>query len=772
MIQTGMHAPSGARSALRVVRRGRSFSRVARAAAGTLAVLLGAAGAAAAQAADGSGARPPTVPVTPIDVETAPRPEARVTRTDARITIDGIPDEAAWAEAEEISGFIQNVPSTGMPATERTVVRVLYDRERLYISAVCYDSDMNGLIVPSLEQDFETHDSDMFGVTIDTYLDRRNAFMFLFNPGGAIKDGQVFDNSRNYNLPWEGVMDWKVAVLDSAWTVEMAIPFTTLRFAETPGEQSWGFQFSRRIRRKNEDAYWAPLARRELIHKMSRAGTIHGFQGLRSGRNVSVKPYVTASDASGSLTSSGAGDSGFDGGFDVKWGITPRMTADATFRTDFSQVEVDQERVNLTRFSLFFPEKRDFFLENAGTFTFGDVTERNVRMGSSLSDFTLFHSRRIGLDDDGLPIPILGGGRLTGQAGAWNVGLLEMQTRSQRGYPAENFAVARVRRNVLGDSDVGAILVNRQSTDGAGTFNRSWGVDANLHLLGNLLVNSYLAGTDDSSAPAGDRWAGRLSLAWRDRLWDVSSFVKQVGSAFDPGVGFVQRAGIRETYATVGAHPVPSIPTLQELNPYGEIDYVTDPDGGVLTRRAAAGLAVDFRDGGSFQASFADRFERLDRDFTVRTDAVVPAGDYAFAESRVSYQSSAGRRFSGSVELTSGGYFSGDRTSVGLGVLWRVDEHLAFDLFADRNEITLPDAAFTADVYGGRLNWALSTRFFTTAFVQYNAQSDVVFTNLRLNYIHAPLSDLFLVYTERRSADTGDVLDRLFSFKVTKLVSF
>ncbi|NJD19425.1 MAG: carbohydrate binding family 9 domain-containing protein, partial [Gemmatimonadetes bacterium] len=285
----------------------------------------------------------------PVDVESAPRPEARVTRTAARITIDGIPDEAAWAEAEPLTDFIQSMPETGMPATEKTVVRVMYDAERIYISAVCYDSDMNGLIVPTLEQDFETHDSDVLGITLDTYLDRRNTFMWLFNPGGAIKDGQVFDNSRNYNLPWEGVMDYQVAVLDSAWTVEMAIPFTTLRFAEVPGEQSWGANFSRRIRRKNEDAFWAPLARRELLHKMSRAGTLHGFQDLMGGRNISVKPYLTASDASRSLTQSGAGDSGFDGGFDMKWGVTPRLTADATFRTDFSQVEVDQERVNLTR---------------------------------------------------------------------------------------------------------------------------------------------------------------------------------------------------------------------------------------------------------------------------------------------------------------------------------------------------------------------------------------------------------------------------------------
>ncbi|NJD18327.1 MAG: hypothetical protein FIA95_03465 [Gemmatimonadetes bacterium] len=505
---------------------------------------------------------------------------------------------------------------------------------------------------------------------------------------------------------------------------------------------------------------------------MSRAGTLHGFQDLKGGRNISVKPYFTASDASRALTQSGAGDSGFDGGFDVKWGVTPRLTADATFRTDFSQVEVDQERVNLTRFSLFFPEKRDFFLENAGTFTFGDVTERNVRMGSSLSDFTLFHSRRIGLDAAGHPLPILGGGRLTGQAGGWNLGLLQMQTRSGPGRAAENFAVARVRRNVLGESDVGAVLINRQATDGSGAFNRSFGLDANLHFLGKLFLNTYLAGTDRIGATEGDAWAGRVSAAWRDRLWDVSAFAKQVGEAFDPGVGFVRRRGIRETYATVGAHPTPDLPEVQELNPYGEVSRITDPSGALLNRDVAAGLEVAFRDGGTFSASYTDRFERLDEDFRVRPGAVVAAGDYGFHEAKASYKSSAGRPFSGTVSLTTGGYYDGDRTSVGLGALWRPNRHVGFDLFVDRNEITLPGASFTADVYGGRVNWALSTRFFTTAFVQYNAETDEVFSNLRVNFIHAPLSDVFLVYTARRAAGSGKVIDRLVSFKITQLVGF
>jgi len=222
----------------------------------------------------------------------------------------------------------------------------------------------------------------------------------------------------------------------------------------------------------------------------------------------------------------------------------------------------------------------------------------------------------------------------------------------------------------------------------------------------------------------------------------------------------------------VGAHPTPSVPTVQEMNPYGEISRITDPSGRLLNRDLTAGLGVDFDDGGTFSASYTDRFERLDEDFRVRPGAVVGAGDYAFHEAKVSYRSSAGRPFSGSVSLTQGGYYDGDRTSVGLGALWRPSRHLSFDLFADRNEITLPGASFTADVYGARINWALSTRFFTTAFVQYNAETDEVFSNVRVNFIHAPLSDVFLVYTERRSAGSGEIIDRLMSFKVTHLVGF
>ncbi|MBI4539119.1 MAG: carbohydrate binding family 9 domain-containing protein [Gemmatimonadetes bacterium] len=706
----------------------------------------------------------------PMNVEAAPRPEVHAVPIEASIVVDGRLDEAAWAQAEPITQFVQAQPSTGYPATEQTVVRVLYDRDHLYIGAMCYDSRPDHLIIPSLEQDYETHDSDAFGVTLDTYLDRRNAFMFIVNPGGAVKDGQIFDNSRNYNLAWEGVIKLKTAVQDSGWTVELAIPFTTLRFDPTKEEQTWGVNFSRRIRRNNEDAYWAPLEKRELLHKMSRAGTLYGLKGIRPGRNLTVKPYVAAARTSTTEGAAGGAGSDLDAGLDVKYGITPRLTLDLTYRTDFSQVEVDQEQVNLTRFSLFFPEKRDFFLENGGSFTFGDLTERNYRMGSSLREFTLFHSRGIGLDARGRPIPMRGGGRLTGKLGGFELGLLEMQTEDGGGLASENFAVLRVRRELFGSSDVGAIFIDRRSTGGGEDYNRGYGVDANIRLLRDVIVNSYMAGTDD--AAAGQDWAGRLSVAWRDRLWDASAFAKRVGDAFTPGVGFVRRQGVQQGYMTVGVHPRPKIPRVQEVNPYAEVSYITNLESVLETREATLGVGVELLDGGSLNFEYVDQFERLFRAFRISSDATIPVGAYDFWEARASYQSSKGRPFSGRVSVARGDFYSGDRTTLGLGALWRVNYRLSFDLFAERNDVSLPGNAFTADVVGTRIDYAYNTRLLASAFVQYNAAADQVVTNLRFNFIHAPLSDLFLVYTERRDLAEGRVLDRVFSAKLTKLVAF
>ena len=421
-------------------------------------------------------------------------------------------------------------------------------------------------------------------MSLDPFLDRRNSFLFFVNPGGALRDEQTFNDSRNVSVAWEGPIRAQVALTDSAWVVEMAIPFSTVRFDPGRPVQDWGINFLRRVRRLNESSYWSPLSRREVIHRMSRAGTMRGLEGIEAGRNLTVKPYVLGANSTGSQVPEGVAGTRSDAGGDLKYGITPGLTLDLTYRTDFAQAELDQEQVNLTRFSLFFPERREFFIENSGVFQFGDQSERNYRMGASLRDFTLFQSRRIGLTPGGQPIPIVGGGRVTGRAGGFEVGLLNMQTEALEELPAENFSVARLKRNIMGNSDVGLLFVNRQGTGsaGEGLYNRSWGADATIRLLGNLILTGYMAGSRRiQRREHRDRVQGqRRGLA--DIFWNNlrPSWASGGRRASTPGWASSAGEAWCNRYATVGVHHQSGISWLEEVAPYvGGPDYSHDAGG-------------------------------------------------------------------------------------------------------------------------------------------------------------------------------------------------
>ncbi|MBI3982177.1 MAG: carbohydrate binding family 9 domain-containing protein [Gemmatimonadetes bacterium] len=715
--------------------------------------------------------RPPDSDARPPNPEAIPRPTTTAVRAVGRIAVDGQLDEAAWSAAELLSGFLQSQPRPGMPASERTVVRVLYDDDYIYVGAICYDTDPSKMFSPGFDQDFDTHNSDVFGVSFDPYLDRKNAFMFATNPSGALFDAQAFDNSRLINRAWEGVVHVRTAAHDSGWTAEFAIPLTTLRFKGSEGEQSWGINFLRRVRRRNEESYWAPMHRYHRVHTMSLAGTIQGLTGLKQGRNLSLKPFALASRGWGSLRPVEQHDLAGDGGVDLKWGVTSRMTLDLTYRTDFSQVEVDEEQVNLTRFSLFFPEKRDFFMENAGVFAFGDVSLQNYRLGSSPRDFSLFYSRRIGLLPNGQPAPMIGGGRVTGTAGGLEIGLLDMQTEADSGAPGENFALARVKKN-LGSAQVGAVFINREITSAASTgFNRSYGADLSLRLFDHLFVNTYAAATDEGTG-AGDNTIGNVLLAWRDRVLDISGFVKRVGDGFDPGVGFIRRNGVRQAYATLGAHPQPRFASLQELNPFIEGNFVEDRDGVLDTRELSAGLEAEFLSGAQANIGATQTYERLTVPFRVSATATVQPGEYEYREASGGFQSDQSRPFSLGARGSYGSFYDGTKRSGRANLRWLPNHHFSVDASAERNNVRLPATAFNADVFRARFRYAHSTRVFASALVQYNAAGDELSVNARLNYIHAPLSDFFLVFTERRNVETGQLLDRLITAKVTRLLAF
>jgi hypothetical protein len=734
---------------------------------------LGAGSAAAQEAAPAAG-RPYPVRGSLTDPEAYPRPSARATRTPKPPVIDGVLDEVEWQSAELITDFIQSQPDPGRLANERTEVRILYDDEALYFGAMNYDSHPEGYVIQSMERDFpslSTRDADIFGITLDTFLDRKNSFIFSINPLGAYRDGQTFDDSRSEDFGYDLPADVETSLRDDGWSLEIRIPWSGLRYDARRKEQVFGLNMHRRVRRNNEDTYWAPLQRRDPSHRMSKAGTLYGIRDLPATRNLSAKPYLTVDDQSGSALPAGSAGTGRGIGGDLKYGVTPGLTLDLTAKTDFSQVDVDQEQVNLTRFPLFFPEQRDFFVENSGVFNFGDQVERENRTGASLRDFTLFHSRAIGLQA-GRPIPILAGGRLSGTVGDWDVGLLDMRTEAAAGRPGENFTVLRLRRAVGPASDVGAMFVDRTGVGrGGGLVGRSYGVDANVHVFGALVLNSYLARTETPGA-TGDETAARFGAGWRDRTWDVSALWRRIGDDFRPAVGFVRRRDIEHTYATVGVHRRPPLDFVQEMNPYVEVSRYTDLKGTLVSREVQAGLGVDFMSGATLTGRVSRLYEWVDAPFTV-SEGVVPAGGYDFDEGSLSFQSSAGHPFSADVSVSGGGYYGGERRSVGAGVRWLVSYRLALTGSADYNRLELPDGVVTTSVYSGRIKYAFSKRAFTTLNVQYNQDVNQIVTYARFNLIHGPLSDFFLVLTERRQLGTGGgVLERVATAKVTKLLTF
>ncbi len=713
---------------------------------------------------------------TPIDLDDAPRPTAQAARASGPIEIDGMLDEATWSAAPLIDDFWQQKPDDGMPSTERTEVRILFDDAYLYVGAEMFDEGPGGYraIVPTLQRDPNTRDGDALGIALDPFLDGSTVFAFFINPGGAIRDVQTADDGRINNAAWDAAVDLRTRVHGTGWTLELAIPWSQLRFDASADEQVWGLNLLRRIRRKNEDASWAPMDRRWQLYVTSRAGRLTGIEGVRPGRNLSIKPFALASHPSGTLLEGVGSD--FDAGLDLKYGLTPGLTADLTLNTDFSQVEVDQEQVNLTRFSLFFPEKREFFLENAGVFQFGDQGNRQTRSGATNQDFTLFHSRRIGLTPTGAPLPILGGGRVTGSLGPVSLGVLNMQTRRDGDFSPENFSVARVRGEPAPGLSVGGIFVNRAETGGGSAVNRSYGADASLQAMnGYLLVQSYLAATDGATEDGTsiDRgWAGRFSAGWRDPFWEVFALYRQLDEAFDPGVGFVRRKGMRHTYGTFGVRPRTTVLGLQSLNPYIEAHRYADFDGDLQTRLATFGLGYEFGDGGMGSIGVTDRFERVDEPFSVR-GVEVGVGEYGFVEGSASYQSSGARPVSIQANVSGGQYFGGDRRSVGGTLLGRVGGQLLMNVSVDHNRIELPgQAATTADVYGTNLDVFFSTTLMASAFLQYNEAEEQLVTNLRFRWIHAPLSDLYIVLTERRDTGANQVLDRFLTAKVTKLIAF
>ena len=698
-----------------------------------------------------------------IDLKSFPRPTMKTSRINGDIIIDGYINEPSWMLADSISDFYQTQPIPGAKATERTVVRVLYDSVYLYISAVLYDSEPDKIIIESLEEDFESQDNDAFAIMLDTFNDDKSGYAFLFNPAGAIKDMYINNDGTSINRAWEGIVTPKTSIQSHGWEIELAFPLTSLRFNPSNGDQKWGINFLRRVRRKGEDVYWSPIEPYEKLLTVSKAGTLEGLNNIRPGRNLQIKPFLVGNKITDNESTNNS-----DTGLDLKFSVTPSLTLDLTYNTDFSQVDSDEEKVNLTRFPLFFPEKRDFFLENASLFEFGDISNYLYRMKPNKygRSFTMFHSRRIGLDD-GIQIPIMGGGRLSGKVGNFDLGLLNMTSESKGDSPTTQFNVARVKSNFLKNSNFGAILINRNSA-GKERDHKSVGIDLNFN-INKLLIYSYLAQTENLGKKE-DNTAGRIVVAWRNNKWDLAAYYKKINENFDPSVGFIQRTNVTETFATFGRHKRYTSGRILSLNPYLFINQYNNLNGYLESRTLKSGLDIQFMNRSMLFAGITQTEEVILNPFNLY-DAQIPIGNYKFNNLSLYYRGDRTRLISLNGNISIGDYFNGTKDSYGVSATIKRGYRFSINMGLNKNLIKLPGNTVKADVYTLKIKYNHSVKIFNTLYFQYNAAEEKLVTNYRMNLIHAPLSDLFLVYSNISDV-RGDEKDTgMFALKFTKLFS-
>ncbi len=713
----------------------------------------------------------------PVTAAEEGRREVTAVEATVPVKIDGTLDDEVWQRAGAVGGFVQSEPHEGQPATEPTEVRVAYDAGYLYIAAYCHGSAPSDVTVNNIRKDFGPEDQDTFEVILDTFADRRNGYLFMTNPEGAKSDQQIAGEGRERNASWDAVWFVRTARTADGWTVEMAIPFRSLRFAAGT-VSAWGINFSRRIRRKNEIDFWAPVPRAYELTRLSLAGDLTGLPPLDPGRDLRVKPFVLGSAVRS--TGGGAFDRTGDVGLDVKYGLTSATTLDVAVRPDFAQAEADEQQVNLTQFSQFYPEKRDFFLENSGIFYVGDAA-RNQRVHLSATpdtDLLMFFSRRIGLTADGAAIPILAGGRVTGQAGGVAIGALTVQTRESGATPANNYSVIRVRKNIFANSDVGAIVMNRQATARASDFNRVYGVDAYVRLLRRLDWSAYFVKT--STPGVHDRQtAARTSLNWESNFFHAKGGFMTIGDGFQNDMGYYRRVGAQKWFFDTGVRPRVAWwqqHGVRELHPHVLWNYYTDQHGQVTGKNFHNGFTFFFNDGGYSQISFNERYELIDRPLRLSPRAEpLPTGSYTWHEYQYQVQTDQSRLLSGSVTLTHGGLWGGTQRSVAAGMEVRPGYRfwMTLDLRRTASSYEVRRRGFVTELWTARLNYSFNSNMFVDSLLQYNEDVDQLNANVRFNFIHRPLSDLFVVLNEQRfmTAD-GGAPGRGIILKFTRMLTF
>lgn len=698
---------------------------------------------------------------------------------DEPMRLDGYLDEPFWQRAQPATGFTQRQPNPGDAATERTEVRFAYDDKNFYIGIMAFDRDANAIVAKEMQRDGEGRfrgfggnsgayrDDDSIGIILDTFLDGRNGFYFETNPNGARADALI-ENESNANFEWDGVWNAAARRTPEGWSAELVIPFSTLRF--DPNTDTWGVNIRRLIRRKNEEVHWAPIGLDANVLRVSLAGELSGMQGLEHGINLRIKPFATATTARDYNDPMREAEHELAAGLDLlRWGISNSMTFDLTANTDFAQVEVDDQQVNLTRFSLFFPEKREFFLENAGIFDFANTSAAGSSpRGGPL--WRIFHSRNIGIAQ-GEIVPMLAGARFTGRAGGWNWGLLDVQTGAidATGVRSTNWGVARVKRNVGDRSSIGGIFTNRQA--GGDDWNRVFGLDAEFNPSQKINFNGSLTTSRDAGVD-GAGWAGSAAFNYRGSIWQASAGLTRISNDFNPGMGFLRRSGISQYVYNVNFEPRPGNSLgVRNLSFGNRGTYTVDDDGELESIQSTLRFFGFDMLSGDRAMFFVDyNFDRLDEPFEIQPGIIIAPGRHNWTTIGIFVRTDSSRPISYFGFWTTGGFYDGHRLQGTNGLTIRANKHLSLETNWTYNDVSLPVGEFTINTLRQRINIAMSPNLFWNTFVQYNDSQDILSLNSRFNWIYRPGADLFLVYNQEWETGHGTLpADRTIILKFTYL---
>lgn len=650
--------------------------------------------------------------------------------------IDGVLDEAFWGEIEPLTDFRQREPTDGAAATERTEVRIAYTPTALYFGMTMYDAQPDLILGNVLQRGGWIDKDDNIRIAIDTYDDDRNAYMFEVGALGAQDDALISDEATE-DWNWDGIYTTEARITDDGWVLEIEIPFTTIRFGD-PTAPEMGLAIFRSIRRKNEQVFWPHIGQqyRSGIRQVSRYGRLTGLRELQKGRHVEVKPFAITGAVN---TPAGGTDGDIDAGLDVKTSVTSNFTADLTFNTDFAQVEADNVQINLTRFSLFFPEKREFFLERAGLFQFGAPQETEV-----------FFSRRVGLDAD-----IVGGGRVTGQAGRISVGALTLRTTDVPSgvpgdptdlVPAAWNSVARLQANVRARTTVGGVVTSKDADRG---HNRVAGADFITRFWSSSSLLLWGAKVWDSGhvASDGSNVAGQAELVLQNDRYVFELTRTYIGEVFDPALGFVPRPDQKRWGGQLGIRPRFEQSTwARQLHLTLSANRIAGIDDEKQSHLRRLGTRLNLQSGDNATLDLTERFERLQAPASIN-GREVPAGDYTFRAVSAGFMPNRARALGIRLSASAGEFWSGTRTELGGGAVWIANKHLTVDSRVSWNDVSLPvpDGDFSTTLVSTRLEAALNRRLFAYALVQWDDVSKALQTNIRVDWIHTPGSDLFVV---------------------------